>query len=135
MNITVEQDTRIRRYAKWLDADNGEDAYHDAVVACIQRKVKPDDAIGLLSTSTKYSLYKIYRHEQAEKKCVDMFLSNTAIPRHTALAQQRKIRNVKQTYCNKGHELTPENRAPCGTRTTCRICRRARRRKDHRLCI
>ena len=70
----------------------------------------------------KRSLWKLFRHEQAEARQVAAFLHGDPPPTSHGLLQGR----LPRTQCRRGHLFTPETTVYIGPRRTCRICRNAR---------
>lgn len=129
--ITEEDDTVLRKYARKLHSQDGEDAYHNAVCTLLE---KPKDNIrnivGLCSVAIRMSLYKIFRHEATERKNIEHFINNDPIPAQKGLVYGR----LKLVKCRKGlHEMVDSNLTYVGTRRTCLACMQDRiKRKKHR---
>lgn len=129
--ISNEDDVVLRRYAKQLHSQDGEDAYHNAVCVLLE-KPKEDirSIIGLCSVCIKSSLYKIFRHEAIERKNIEHFINNDPIPLQKNLVHGRQ----KHSKCRKGlHDMVEENLTYVGTRRTCLACMQERlKRKRQR---
>jgi len=132
MLITVEEDKTLRRYAKWLDSELGEDAYHVAIFDTMRRGKTEEirNTVGYFYVAIKSSLYKLYRHEQSERKNVQAFINNDPIPMQTGLAMGR----LKSDTCRRGHEWKEENIFYVKDRRGCLICKRAREREHYHNC-
>lgn len=128
MTLTHEDDVILRGYAKRLHDEHGEEAYHNVVCDMLSRG-KWDDIKDMRSfciVAIKYALYKIFRHEVAERRNIESYLNGDPVPAHVGLVMGRQ----KQEWCRKKlHMLTDENSAYIGIRRTCRQCKRQRERK------
>lgn len=130
--ITEQDDIAIRQYAKRLDAQSGEDAYHNAVCTILEHPPEQiKNVVGLCSVATKMSLYKIFRHEATERKNIEHFINDDPVPAQRGLAHGWGVKLLK---CRKGlHEMVESNLAYVGTRRTCLACMQERlKRKRQR---
>jgi hypothetical protein len=120
-------DNQLRQYAKRVDAVNGEDAYHNAVLYVLTHNPVIQNTVGYYAVAIKRALWKVYRHKNAEDHGALIFLSNNAIQNHRGL---EKGRGVKLEFCRKNlHKLTPDNLSFIGQRRTCKACKQIRERK------
>lgn len=132
--ITDEQDKLVRQYAKRLDAQLGEDAYHNAICYFLEHP-KPNEQIrefvSLMAYRTRMCLYKIFRHEQVERKNIEHYINGDPIPAQRGLTHGWGVKLLK---CRKGlHDMVEENLTYVGTRRTCLACMRERlKRKRQR---
>lgn len=127
MVLTEEDDTMLRGYARRLGGW-GEEAYHNAICEMLSRGKAESirDVRSFFIVAIKYALYKIYRHEVAERKNIEAYLNGDPIPQDKGLRYGR----LKHERCKKNlHVLTEENSAYIGVRRTCRQCKRLRERK------
>lgn len=129
IEITEEDDVVLRRYAKKL-GDNGEDAYHNAVCTILEGTAKEiKDIRGLCIVATKRSLFKIFRHESAERRNIEHYINGDPVPIQVGLQYGRQ----KLTKCRKGlHEMIEENLTYVGTRRTCLACMQDRLKRKTR---
>lgn len=124
MDLAVETDRDLRSYATWISPNDGEDAYHNAICDVLAR----GQAVVIATPSAFYrcaikrALYKIFRHEKAERENTAAFLAGDPPPTAIGL----KAGRLPQTHCRKGHPLTEENLTYVGPRRTCKTCFRAR---------
>lgn len=128
--ISNEDDVVLRRYAKQLHSQYGEDAYHNAVCILLEKpKQNIQNIIGLCSVCIKSSLYKIFRHESIERKNIEHFINNDPIPALQNLVHGRQ----KHSKCRKGlHDMVEENLTYVGARRTCLQCMRDRLQRKKR---
>jgi len=126
MSLSIEiYDEELRRYAKRLNPDLGEDAYHEMVFHMLMRGKTEEGIVnihGFYRLSIKRELYKLYRHEQAEARNISAWIYNDPVPMQVGLANGRK----KLPTCRKGHEWKEETIVYIGGRRTCLICKRIR---------
>lgn len=128
MTLTEQEDQILRRYAQRLNPEWGEDAYHEVICDILikQKEENIQNVCGFIKTSIKYSLYRWYRHEDAERRNIEHYLNNDPIPQHVGLVMGRQ----KHEMCRKGlHRLIDGNLAYIGKQRTCRQCKRERERK------
>lgn len=120
--LTDIEDRDLRGYARWISLDDGEDAYHDAICDVLARgwMERIAQPCAFFRRATKLALYKIFRHEKAERENTAAFLAGDPPPTSIGL----KAGRLPQTHCRRGHALTEENLAYTGPRRTCRICRK-----------
>lgn len=119
-----EQDRDLRNYARWISPNDGEDAYHDAICDVLRRGKDGEiaNAAAFFRCAIKRALYKIFRHEKAERENTAAWLAGDPPPSAPGL----KLGRLPQTHCRRGHPLTEENLTYVGPRRTCRTCFRAR---------
>lgn len=129
MILTQEQDKDLRDYAKWLNPDIGEDAYHTAICDTIRlgKEESIKDIKKYFRVVIKYSLYHIFRHEKSERKNVQAFINNDPIPMQVGLAAGR----LKLNTCKRGHEWKEEHIFYVQGRRGCLICKKAREREQY----
>jgi hypothetical protein len=129
MILTEEEDKTLRRYAKWLDYELGEDAYHIAIFDTMRRGKTEEirNIVGYFYVAIKASLYKLYRHEKSERKNVQAFINNDPIPMQTGLAMGRG----KSNTCKRGHEWKEEHIFYVQGRRGCLICKKTREREHY----
>lgn len=129
--ITNEEDIMLRRYALRLNREVGEDAYH-VVVCDVLSKNHVDDIKNIptfFRVSIRRALYKIFRHERAERKNIQAYINNDPVPMQIGLVWGRKKREV----CLTGrHKLVDGNLSYIGKQRTCRMCKREREARDAR---
>ena len=118
MTITDEQDKTIRKWAKSMDPEDGENAYHDVVCEILERKTGPQNIIALCISSIRQRLLNIYKKRVTNDVLVASYLAGNP-PAYT--------KQVK-TDCKNGHRYTPDStlyqKTPRGTESpVCRICR------------
>ena len=128
--LTPAIDADARAFAKYLDADNGEDAYHNTIEALIRHKhfTAPINPSGFLRTAIRRSVYKLWRHEQAVSAIATSYTAGEGPHATLALQKGRQV----HTHCRRGHEFTPDNIIYAGknhTGRTCKQCAQARRAK------
>ena len=131
MILTTEEDMILRRYAKRLHQDLGEEAYHNVICDMLSRRKWEgiQDIRGFCIVAIRYALYKIFRHEASERRAIEPYISGDLIPMQIGLQKGR----LKHEMCRKElHTLTEENSAYIGERRTCRICKREREARDAR---
>lgn len=123
-------DSSLRRYARWLNQEMGEDAYHDVVCSILERG-HVDQIRNLHSfflVAIRRALFKLFRHEQSEREQVTAYLAGDPPPTAAGLQMGRQM----QTHCRRGHLFTEDNLAYIGSRRTCRMCKRSREAKAAR---
>ena len=127
MVLTEEDDRHLRNYAKWLNADLGEDAYHIAIFDAIryEQRIYIRNTVSYLRVAIKSALYKMYRHEKSERENIQAYIHNDPIPMLKGFIPG----DVPHDTCRKGHEWKEETIAYVGSRRTCLICRRESDRK------
>ena len=128
MTLTEQEDQVLRSHAQRLNPEWGEDAYHNVVCDILikQKEQNIQNVCGFLKVSMKYALYKLYRHEDAERRNVGHYIQDDPIPQQVGLVVGRQ----KHEMCRKGlHRLIDGNLAYIGTRRTCRACKQIRERK------
>lgn len=128
--LLCDEDKGIRAYARRLHQD-GEDAYHNSVVDVLTRGQM--ETIRVISVffrvATRYALYKMFRHESAERLNIEAWLNGYPPPMTVGLANGR----LPRTHCRKnGHPLVEGNLAYIGARRTCLTCKREREAADAR---
>ena len=128
--LTLAVDNDARAYAKYLDADNGEDAYHNTIESLIRNKhfTAPMNSAGFLRTAIRRSVYKFWRHEQSMQAIAASYTAGEG-PHATLPLKQGRL---PHTHCRRGHELTPENIIYAGknqTGRTCKQCTQLRKAK------
>lgn len=128
---TDEDDAPVRRYARWLHPELGEDAYHTAVCEVLVRGRAESirNAQAFYRVAIRRALYKIFRHEQAEREQTARFLAGDPPSTAAGLAMGRHT----QTHCRRRHELSEENCCYIGKRRTCRTCKREREARAARV--
>ena len=135
--LTAAIDNEVRSFAKRLDAERGEDAYHDALVQVLNNAATaPLNTIAYLKKATRNKLYRIYEREKAYNDNIVSFLNNDPPRCVTALAKAHAAWGLvnhrprqKRTHCRRGHEFTVESTIiRIGQHRTCRICKRAGQR-------
>ena len=128
MILTEQEDQVLRSHAQRLSYEWGEDAYHNVIcdILATQKEQALHNVCGYLKVATKYALYKVYRHEDAEQRNIQHSYQNDPIPQHVGLSIGRQ----KHEWCRKGlHRLIDGNLAYIGIRRTCRACKQLRERK------
>jgi len=122
LTLTVDKDAR--KYAKYLDADNGEDAYHNMIESLIRNKhfTAPVNSTGFLRTAIRRSVYKYWRHENSMQATVASYLAGEGPQYVSAL----KLGRLPHTHCRRGHELTPDNIIYVRKNHTGRTCKQCR---------
>lgn len=119
--LSQEQDRQLRKFARMIHSDMGEDAYHDAICDMLIKKDKIINVPGFLTVAMKRALYKRHAHEKTEIRNLVALYRNDPIPR---LAGCFKIREA----CKKGHIFTKETvvyKTVQGRKArTCLICKR-----------
>jgi hypothetical protein len=127
MILDSETDATLRKYARRLDPDNGEDGYHNAVASLLKQKFEPNNLIGLLKKKTKWAIFKIWEHERVEQKCVEA--------NHNG--EKSSSDNLHpppfRTHCARGHEMAGDNIYWNKTRRVCKACRRIREKQHRRI--
>ncbi len=120
----LEHDNDLRHYARRLDGERGEDAYHTAVCDVIARGQIASilNPVAFFRVAIKRSLWKLFRHEVAERRNVEHFLNNDPVPAHVGLPQGR----LKHSHCKNGHALEEPNLIYIGTQRACKTCKRTR---------
>lgn len=133
MDMTIEEDTQIRNFAKRLDWDYGEDAYQEAVVHALRCNVVVIDPIGFFKFSSRRLLNSLYNKERAESRAIQYFLEDFIPPNLANLrAGREKLQAMgggpvkqKQTHCVKGHPMgigDPNVMTSGDKRRRCRSC-------------
>ena len=125
MILDMETDTHLRKWARRLDPDNGEDGYHNAVASLLKQKFEPHNLIGLLKTKTKWAILKIWAHERTEQKCLE------ANSKGDKSSSDNLHPPAFRSHCVRGHEMAGDNLYYYKTRRVCKACRRLRE-KQHR---
>ena len=120
--LSIEQDREIRQYAKRMHSELGEDAYH-MVISDVLRQGKEEsirDIVGYIRHAMKYALYKIFRHERAERQNIQAFVNNDPIPMLKGFVPG----DVPHRTCRKGHVWSEHTTVYIGKQRTCGICRK-----------
>jgi len=129
--LTLAVDKDARAYAKYLDADNGEDAYHNTIESLIRNRhfTAPTNSAGFLRTAIRRSVYKFWRHEQSMQAIAAGYTAGEGPHATLSLKQGR----LSHTHCRRGHEFTPDNIVYVGKNHTGRTCKQCAqtRRKNH----
>lgn len=129
--ISNEDDVVLRGYAKRLNVELGEDAYHNAVCDILHHKTEVQNILALGTIAIRRSLCKIFRHENTERKNIEHYINNDPVPAQRGLVHGWGVKLLK---CRKGlHEMVESNLAYVGTRRTCLVCMQERlKRKRQR---
>ena len=134
--LTQEIDQQIRGYAKRLDREFGEEAYHNVVCDVLERDGMASirDILVFFRVCIRRDLWQIWRHEKAESRQVEKYIRGDQADTNKGLIEGRKIQNVRKERCRSGlHKLIEGNLVYIGKekRRTCRTCRyeRARAKK------
>jgi len=127
--LTQSVDHDARDYAKYLDADNGEDAYHNVIESLIRNKhiEAPLNSAAFLRTAIRRSVYKYWRHEYSMQATAASYVAGEG-PQHVLALKQGRL---PHTHCRRGHEFTPDNIVymnKAKTSRTCKQCEQARRK-------
>jgi hypothetical protein len=114
-----------------MDWQDGEDAYHNVIVAQMSKQRNVENPEHYLMRAIKYSVLKIYAHEQAEARNVEAYLHDDAPPCSDILRKgresiDRSAPRAKRTHCHKGHALTDDNLIMIGGKRSCKQCGRER---------
>lgn len=129
--LTPAVDADARAFAKYLDADNGEDAYHNTIESLIRLKhfTTPQNIAGFLRTAIRRNVYKLWRHEHAMSTVATAYMAGEG-PQSTLALQKGRL---PHTHCRRGHEFTVENVIYAGKNHTGRTCKQcAQQRRKHR---
>lgn len=122
--ITEEDDIVLRGYAKRLDPQQGEDAYHNAICSMLEKPTVIQNIIGLCIVAIRRALYKIFRHEKTERENIEHYINGDPVPAQVGW----KRGSVRQEKCRKGlHDLVEGNLVYVGARRTCQACMELRR--------
>jgi hypothetical protein len=125
MTLTDAEDRSLRRYAKRLDGELGEDAYHDAVVRVLSARVPLTivSETAVLINGTKWALHRLWTERETDQRCLQSYINGDPSPQMVNLRKGREPR----TTCKKGlHDMTDENIYWSQGVRGCRACRRAR---------
>ena len=130
--ITEEEDMQLRRYARFLHIELGEDAYHIVVCDMLSKDTISNirNNIAFFHVAIRRALYKLFRHEKAERENIEHYLNDDPIPAHRGLVNGR---GLKLPTCRKGHEWKIETISYIGKQRTCRICKREREKIAARI--
>lgn len=114
-----------------MDWHNGEDAYHNMIVAQLSKQRNMENPEHYFMRAIKYSLLKIYAHEQAEARNVESYLRDDAptcfdILRNGRACIDRSAPRAKRTHCYKGHAFTDDNIIMISGKRSCKQCGRDR---------
>jgi hypothetical protein len=124
--MTRAEDAELRGYARRLDVQWGEDAYHTAVCERLARSSGPAlrNPLAFYRVAIRFALYKIFRAMKNEAVRQMAWLHDEPVPMQRGLPLGR----LPHETCRRGHRLSEENVAYIGTRRTCRTCKRERER-------
>lgn len=125
--LTPELDLDIRMYARWLDADNGEDAYHNTMEWLLRRPTPfiIQTPAAFLRVAVKRNVLKIWRHNASCQRTAEQVSAGQCPDSLPALQRGR----LPHTHCRRGHEFTADNLIYVGTARTCKTCEHMRRAK------
>lgn len=131
IEFTQAVDHDLRAYARWISPNDGEDAYHDAICDVLRlRKAETiNNPAAFFRCAIKRALYKIFRHQRAERENTAAYLAGDPPPSSQAL----KLGRLPQDNCRRGHPLTEDNLTYVGARRTCKTCFRTRTAAAARL--
>lgn len=127
MVLTEQDDQVLRRYARQLHYEYGEEAYHNVICEILSRGKWEtiQDIRGFCIIAIKYALYKIFRHEVSERRNIESYINGDIIPMQVGLVKGR----VKRERCRKElHDLVEGNLAYISGQRTCRACKQERER-------
>jgi len=126
--LTPALDADLRKYAKRLDPDNGEDAYHKALITLMEKPmIEMETPLPFFKRCIKWALSKFYAAQSATDKQVENYIKG-GMPIGMEGLRVGQARGVnKRTHCRKGHPLEEGNIKYVGgdKHRTCRICRNA----------
>ena len=131
--LTQEIDQQIRGYAKRLDREFGEEAYHNVVCDVLERDGMASirDILVFFRVCIRRGLWQIWRHEGAEHRQVEKYIRGDRADTDKGLIEGRKIQNIRKEWCRSGlHKLIEGNLVYIGKekRRTCRVCKQIRER-------
>lgn len=121
-NITPEHDAILRQFARRLDSDEGENAYHDVVVHVMESDTAHwKNPMAVLTSAIRRRVAKI--HRDAARHSTAVTCQHTgALPCGEANLRLRWERG-RNMYCASGHEMSPENTMTQGRKVVTHKCR------------
>ena len=123
----LECEREIRQYAMRLNPYLGEDAFHSVICEVLERNIILVNEVAFYHVAIKRALWKIFRHEKADRKTSLAFLNGDPPASEIGLRAGRKLMNVRRSHCRNGrHELVEGNLTYVGGRRTCLACKRIR---------
>ena len=115
-------DPVLRAYARRMDYQDGEDAYHHTVLLFLDRQPQARQFVPFMKHATKQSFWKIrrdqYRHALLNRDAI------TGRDSPTQINLLKRWEHGPRTACLRGHPFTEDNIVMIGPRRTCRICKR-----------
>lgn len=122
LSLTADEDRELRAFARALSPDDGEDAYHNAILQILAHPpaYQVENPRGFYRTAIKRAVYKLYRHDSREREHIALYLAGRPPKHYAGLAFGR----FPRTHCRRGHLFTPDTIKMVGARRTCRICYR-----------
>lgn len=127
--LTKIYDDENRDYAKSVNPDDGEDAYHNAIESLLRCRphFTPDNPGAFLRDITKRAMYKVWRQQKSSMIRDAAYLMGDG-PQHVLALKNGRL---PHTHCRRGHEFTPDNIVymdKAKTIRTCKTCYKASRK-------